>query len=196
VRGIGKTLLLLCAASLLGGCTSLLANCGDPDLDVLHRGATRAVIEKEMGHPKETIPLEDGRYLAVYRIKLGAPVQTAGEGESLQNIGKGAGATLASGAFAATVNSTLSSGWSSTSQSNGAAALAVGVTVWGVSEFVGTVRELSRLGRARKHRLEVVFDDRNRLLSHLITPLQTGGGSSDRARKLATEIDPAATVRN
>ena len=192
---IRRLLLLLCTAPLLVGCTSLLAGQGDPDLDVLYRGASRVVVEKEMGHPKEIIPLEAGRYIAVYRIKLGAPRETDGQGESLQNVGKGTSAAVLSGAFGAAVNSAMSSGWSSATQSNGAAALAVGLAVWGVSEFAGTVRELSRLSKARKHRLEVVFDDRNRMLTHQIIPIQTGGGSSDNARKLATEIDPTKTVR-
>jgi len=178
---------------LLTGCSSLLARQGDPDLDVLYRGAQRTIVEKEMGRAKEIIPLEAGRYIAVYRIKLGAPVNPDGKGESLQNVGKGTSAALVSGAFSAALNSAATSGWSSATQANGAAALAVGLTVWGISEFAGTVRELSRLAKARKHRLEVVYDDRNRMLTHQLTPLARGGGQSQNARKLATEIDPGRT---
>ena len=192
---VRRLFLLLCAAPLLVGCTSLLARQGDPDLDVLCRGASRVVVEREVGHPKEIIPLEAGRYIAVYRIKLGAPRDTDAKGESLENVGKGTSAAVLSGAFSAAVSSAIASGWSNTTQSNGMGALAVGLAVWGVSEFTGSVRELSRLSKARKHRLEVVFDDRNRMLTHQILPMATGGGSSDRARKLATELDPPRTVR-
>ena len=188
---VWQLLFLLCAAPLLGGCTSILARQGDPDLDVLYRGASRTVVEKEMGRAKETIPLEAGRYIAVYRIKLGAPVESAGEGKSLQSIGKGTSAALVSGAFSAALSSAASTGWSTATRANSSAALAIGLAVWGMSEFAGTVRELSRLSKARKHRLEVVYDDRNRMLTHQIIPLQSGGGSSQNARKLASEIDPA-----
>ena len=191
---VRRLLLLLCTAPFLVGCTSLLARQGDPDLDVLYRGASRVVVEKEMGHPKEIIPLEAGRYIAVYRIKLGAPRETDGNGESLQNVGKGTAAAVYSGAFSAALNSAIATGWSSSTRSNGATALAVGLAVWGVSEFAGTVRELGRLSKARKHRLEVVFDDRNRMLTHQITPLATGGGSSDRARKLLVAAGTVATL--
>ena len=194
---VRKQLLLFCAvvlcAPLLTGCSSILARQGDPDLEVLYRGAQRTIVEKEMGRAKEIIPLEAGRYIAVYRIKLGAPVNPDGKGESLQNVGKGTSAALVSGAFSAALNSAATSGWSSATQANGAAALAVGLTVWGISEFAGTVRELSRLAKARKHRLEVVYDDRNRMLTHQLTPLARGGGQSQNARKLATEIDPGRT---
>ena len=61
--------------------------------------------------------------------------------------------------------------------------------------LVLTVRSLREKGEriviAKKHRLEVVYDDRNRMLTHQIIPLQSGGGSSQNARKLASEIDPA-----
>ena len=180
---------------MLVGCTSLLASRGDPDLDVLYRGASRTVVEKEMGRAKEIIPLEEGRYIAVYRIKLGAPVDWRRQGQEPRKRRQGNVGCVLSGAFSAAVNSAMTSGWSSSTRSNGAAALAVGLTVWGISELTGTVRELRRLSKARKHRLEVVFDDRNRMLTHQIIPLETGGGSSDRARKLASDIDPARTVR-
>jgi len=182
--------LLICAASLLGGCTSLLARKGDPDLEVLFRGAHRPTVEKEMGRAKEIIPLEEGRYIAVYRIKLGAPVNLDGKGKSLVNVGKGASATLLSGALSKALNSAAKSGWSSATKANGAAALAVGLAVWGISEFAGTMRELNRLSKGRKHRLEVVYDERGRMLAHQLTPLARGGGSSQNARKLASEIDP------
>ena len=184
-------LLTLLASPLLVGCTSILARQGDPDMEVLHRGAQRSSVESEMGRAREVIPLEKGRYMVVYRIKLGAPVNVK-RGQSAENLGKGVSASLATGAFNALLNSAVSSGWSSATRSNGAAALAVGLTVWGVSELAGTVRELTRLSKRKKHRLEVVYDDRNRMLSHHVIPLERGGGGdSQAARELANEARSA-----
>jgi len=181
-------LLTLIASPLLGGCTSLLARQGDPDMAVLHRGQDRSHVESEMGRAREVIPLEKGRYMVVYRIKLGAPVNTK-RGQSAVSVGKGLSATLASGAFSAMLNSASSSG----AAANGAAALAVGLTVWGISELTGTVRELTRLSKRKKHRLEVVYDDRNRMLTHQVIALERGGGGgdSDAARALANEARSA-----
>jgi len=185
-------LLTLIASPLLGGCTSLLARQGDPDMTVLHRGQNRSHVESEMGRAREVIPLEKGRYMVVYRIKLGAPLNTK-RGQSAVSVGKGISATLASGAFSAMLNSASRSGLSSGAAANGAAALAVGLTVWGISELTGTVRELTRLSKRKKHRLEVVYDDRNRMLTHQVIALERGGsgGDSDAARALANEARSA-----
>ena len=87
---------------------------GDPDLSILRRGAHRAEIEDEMGKPKVIQPIEEGRYVALYVIKLGAPKNVDAKGESLQYVGRGVGATVASGAFSKVVNSiAYSGGWSS-----------------------------------------------------------------------------------
>ncbi|MHC4941184.1 MAG: hypothetical protein ACYTHK_19790 [Planctomycetota bacterium] len=166
---IGLALLLW----VLGGCTSLLAAQGDPDLSILRRGAYRAEIEDEMGKPKVIQPVEEGRYIAIYVIKLGAPKNVDAKGESLKYIGQGAGATIASGAFSKVVNSVAySGGWSSSATGNAAAAAAIGLTVWAAGELAGTVRELTRLARRRKHSLEVVYDHRGRMLSHQLTPME------------------------
>ena len=162
--------LLLC---VLGGCTSLLAAQGDPDLTILRRGAHRGEIEDEMGKPKAVQPIEEGRYVALYVIKLGAPKNVDGKGESLKHVGQGLGATVASGAFSKVVNSVASSGgWSSGATGNATAAAAIGLTIWAAGELAGTVRELTRLARRRKHQLEVVYAHRGRMLSHQLVPME------------------------
>lgn len=179
--------MLLClAGSFLGGCTSLLASRGDPDLSILRRGAGRADIEKEIGHPKVIQHVEEGRYIALYIVRLGAPRNPDAQGESLTNVGKGVGASIASGAFGRVVNSLAATGkWSGKTSRNAAAAAAVGLAVWGVSELAGTVRELSRLARRRKHQLEVVYDDRHRMLTHQLLPLAGGRLPENAALVLA-----------
>lgn len=174
--------MLLClGGSLSGGCTSILAARGDPDLGVLRRGAHRAAIEREIGHPKVVQPLEEGRYVALYIVKLGALPNDEARGESLVNVGKGAGAVIASGAFGRAVNGLACTGkWSRSTSNNAVAAAAIGLTVWGASELAGTVRELTRLARRRKHQIEIVYDDRGRMLSHQLLPL-AGGRLPDHA---------------
>ncbi|MEM8883157.1 MAG: hypothetical protein AAGD14_03725 [Planctomycetota bacterium] len=162
---------LALGGSLLTGCTSFLAMQGDPDLTVLRRGAQRAEIEREMGKADDVRGLEEGRYIALYVIKLGAPKNTAARGESLTNLGAGFGATIASGAFARATSSLAAGEWASAG-SAGTAAAAIGLTVWAAGELVGTVRELNRLAQRRKHQLEVVYDRRNRMLTHEIIPLE------------------------
>ena len=168
--GVASFLLLGCF--FLGGCTSFLAAQGDPDLEVLYPGAGRRRIEREMGKPKSVQHLGDGRYVALYVIKLGAPKNKAGKRDSIKNVGKGMGATIASGAFSRVVNTLASGGgWSSGVTGNATAAAAIGLTVWAAGELAGTVRELTRLSRRRKHQLEIVFDEHNELLSHQLIPL-------------------------
>jgi len=70
------------------------------------------------------------------------------------------------------VNRLASNG--SWSGSDAAAAAVVGVAVWGASEFAGTVRELARLSGRRRHQLEVVYDHRDRMLTHQLLPLAGG----------------------
>ena len=64
--------------------------------------------------------------------------------------------------------------------------------------LVLTVRSLREKGEriviAKKHRLEVVYDDRNRMLSHQVVSLERGGGTggdSDAARDLANKARSA-----
>ncbi|MHC4954802.1 MAG: hypothetical protein ACYTGZ_13030 [Planctomycetota bacterium] len=190
IRRAAFALVLLFAGSILGGCSSLLAMKGDPNMDVVLPGNKRERVEHEMGKADEVMPLADGNYVAVYEIKLGAPADKKGKGSSARAVGKGATATVASGAFGAAINSLASSGFSRSTQVNGAAALAVGLTVWGISELEGTIKQIHRLAKRRKHRLEVVYDQYNRVLSHTVIPLDSGGsgGDSQRARALANDL--------
>ena len=159
---------LLGAGSMLGGCTSLLAKIGDPDMTILKRGALRDRIDHEMGKPDETWGLEEGRYIAVYDIKLGAPKNVNAVGESATNFGKGLGASIAAGLLEKSVSAI---GNSSTAPAAAGAAL-VGLTIWGVHELSGTIREISRISQRKKHRLEIVYDDRNRMLTHEVVLLE------------------------
>lgn len=159
---------LLCGGSLFGGCTSLLSKIGDPDMTILRRGATRDRIDDEMGKPDETWDLEEGRYIAVYDIKLGAPRNLDAKGESATYLGKGLGASIAAGLLERSI---IAIGSPEAAPAAAGAAL-VGLTIWGVHEMSGTIREISRISRRKKHRLEVVFDDRHRMLTHEVVLLE------------------------
>ncbi len=165
---VGAIVALLCAGSLFGGCTSLLAKVGDPDMSILKRGAPRDRIDSEMGNPDDFIELEEGRYIAVYDIKLGAPKNGNAVGESATNFGKGLGASIAAGLLEKSVSAI----GNSNAAPAAAAAVLVGLTIWGVNELSGTLRELTRISHRKKHRLEIVYDDRHRMLTHEVVLLE------------------------
>jgi len=189
VDRVVRGLILLLLGSQLGACTSFLAGRGDPDLAVLQRGVHRATIERQIGHPELIQRVEDGRYIALYMVKLGAPKNPDAYGESLTYIGAGAGAAIASDALDSALNNLASSSgrWTGKATNDLAGALIVGTTVWAIGEFTGTIRELSRLSKRRKHQLEVVYDARNKMLAHQLLPLAGGRLPANPALVLADD---------
>jgi hypothetical protein len=140
-------------ATLAGGCSAILAASGDPDLSCVRRGAMRGTIESEVGNPSDVEETDEGT-LVVYKLRLGDP----------RDSDRAARNAARPFAVANEMTGGVKGDFTLFFMLPLAAAAAI------VTEGVQTISEIGRHARAKRYRLEVLYDEAGRVVRHDLVP--------------------------